>query len=142
MLAATALLAATLPAIPVGERSLFHVPREGEVRLQSVARNGNEKDWPFSVGAGKLACVWSVGTRQVFFIEGLQDNVVDTGIEPRMLVLSVDPLYLTLGNIPNRTLFAPMADVADLVRRVGPFIAMGERLCDQPPGTQVRAGEL
>lgn len=142
MLATAVLLAATIPAVPAGERSFFHFPSAGEVRVQKIARNGNEKDWPFSVEAGELTCVWGAGTRQVYFIEGLPEDVADAGTRPRMLVLSVDPFLLTLGNIPNRTLFAPIPDVGDLVRRVGPFIAMGERLCDQPAGTQVRSGEL
>ena len=142
MLAATVVLAATLPALPAGERNFLHFPTPGEVRVQKIARNGNEKDWPFSVEAGELTCVWGAGTRQVYFIEGLPENAADASVSPRMLVLSFDPFLLTLGNIPNRTLFAPMADVGDLVRRVGPFIAMGERLCDQPAGAQVRSGEL
>ena len=144
MLAATLIAAATLPAAPVGEHGLFQMPRVEEVRVQPVARNGGEREWPFSVEAGQLACMWSVGERQVFFVEARPANLAsdDTAFEPRMVVLSIDPFLLTFGNMANRSLFTPMADVAELVGKVAPFISMGRRLCDQPPGAQVRSGEL
>jgi hypothetical protein len=143
MLAAAIALVAAMPVELAGERSLFHLPDAAEVRVQSVARNGNEPEWPFSVEAGQLACVWSVGQRQVFFVEGRPANLAsDTDFAPRMVILSIDPFQLTIGNIANRTLFASMRDVADLVRRVAPFITLGQRLCDQPPGAVVRSGEL
>jgi hypothetical protein len=143
MFGAAIALAATLPVELAGERSLLHLPDPSEVRLQTVTRNGGEKDWPFSVEAGQLACVWSIGQRQVFFLEGRPASLdADTEFSPRMVILSIDPFQLTFGNMASRSLFAPMADVADLVRRVAPFIAIGERLCDQPPGANVRSGEL
>jgi len=32
--------------------------------------------------------------------------------------------------------------VETLIKRVAPFVSLGERLCDQPQGSQIRQGEL
>jgi hypothetical protein len=133
-------LAATL--VLAGERSLLHVPGPDEVRVQPITRADNERDWPFSVDEGNLTCVWSIGERLVFFFEGRPRDRSEDDFEARGVIVSVNPLELTVGNIANRALFAPVADVADLVRRVAPYAEVGRRLCDQPPGAVIGHGEL
>jgi hypothetical protein len=136
-------LAIAAPLVLAGERSLLHIPQKEEVRVQAIVRSDNERDWPFSVDSGSLTCVWSVGERLVFFFEGRPASLdEDAEFEPRGVIVSVNPLDLTIGNIANRALFAPMADVAELIRRVAPYVDVGQRLCDQPPGSIIRSGEL
>ena len=125
-----------------GERSFLHVPSPEEVRVQAIARADNERDWPFSVDEGNLTCVWSIGERLVFFFEGRPSGDSGEDFEPRGVIVSVNPLELTIGNIANRALFAPVTNVADLIRRVAPYVEIGRRLCDQPPGAVIRHGEL
>ena len=66
----------------------------------------------------------------------------DVKFEARGVMVTVNPVDLTIGNIANRALFAPVADVADLIRRVAPYAEVGQRLCDQPPGAVISHGEL
>ena len=136
-------LAMAAPFVLAGERSLFHFPNPKEVRVQKIVRAGNERDWPFSIESGNLACIWSAGRKQVFFVE-MRPEDINAGKEfmPRYVIVSANPFDLTFGNMADRTLFAPMTDVAELVRRAAPYAALGERLCDLPPGTIVRPGEL
>ena len=125
-----------------GERSFLHVPSPEEVRVQAITRADNERDWPFTVDEGNLTCVWSIGEKLVFFFEGRPRDSSEGDFKPRGVIVSVNPMELTLGNIANRALFAPVTDVADLVRRVAPYAEVGRRLCDQPPGAVIGHGEL
>ena len=111
--------------------------------MQRIARTDNERDWPFSVDEGNLTCVWSTGQKLVFFFEQRPETLdQDDDFEARGVIVSANPVDLTIGNIANRALFAPMADIADLVRRVAPYAEVGQRLCDQPPGSIIGHGEL
>ncbi len=140
-----AVLAATLaiaaPLVLAGERGLFHFPGADEVRLQKISRAGNEQEWPFTVSSGYLACVWSAGQRMVMFLEE-QTNDEAEAARVRKVFVSVNPFELTLGNMADRDLIVPMDSVETLVKRMAPFAALGERLCDQPQGSQIRQGEL
>ncbi|PWK71761.1 hypothetical protein [Aminobacter sp. AP02] len=142
MLAVT-MAAVVTPLVLAGERGLFHMPDMSEVRLQKISRAGNEGEWPFSVASGTLACVWSGGARVVSFVEdpaGDGDNPEPQ--KPRHVIVTVNPFELTFFNIANRDLFLPVDTVEALIKRVAPFAALGERLCDQPQGTQIGPGEL
>ena len=131
------------PLVLAGERSFFHVPQAAEVRVQRIARADNERDWPFSVDEGNLTCVWSTGQKHVFFFEVRPKDIgEDVKFDARGVMVTVNPVDLTIGNIANRALFAPAADVADLIRRVAPYAEVGQRLCDQPPGAVISHGEL
>jgi hypothetical protein len=136
-------LAIAAPLVLAGERSFFHVPQAAEVRVQRIARTDNERDWPFSVDEGNLTCMWSTGQKLVFFFEMRPETLdQDDHFEPRHVIVSANPVDLTIGNIGNHGLFAPMADIADLIRRVAPYADVGQRLCDQPPGAIIGHGEL
>ena len=73
-----------------------------------------------------------------FFEERPKTLGQDDAFEPRGVIVSANPLELTIGNIANRALFAPATDVAELIRRVAPYAEVGQRLCDQPPGVDHR----
>lgn len=142
MLAAT-LAAVAAPFVLADEKGMFHVPDVSEVRFQKISRSGNEDGWPFSVTSGLLACVWSGGRKVVSFVEEVDAPDDDHEAPPgRHVIVSANPFELTFLNIANRDLFLPVDKVETLIKRVAPFSALGERLCDQPQGTQIGPGEL
>ncbi|OHV83036.1 hypothetical protein [Mesorhizobium sp. ORS 3428] len=132
-----------MPLVLAGEQGLFHIPSPGEVRVQAISREDHETDWPFSVDDGMLTCVWSGGRKVAMFFEG-RPKGLDEGkpFEPRGVIVTTDPMQLTLGNMANRELFKPAASVEERMRLVAPFAALGQRLCDQPAGARVGHGEL
>ena len=130
-----------MPLLLASEQDFFHLPNEHEVRVQPIARTDGERGWPFSVTSGHIACVWSAGRPLAIFVEDIDE--ADTDEEAaRHVILSVDPIELTVLNIANRTLFAPAGSIENLIERVAPYVVIGERLCDQPPGTVLGPGEL
>lgn len=142
MLAAT-IAAVAAPLVLANEKGMLHVPDVSEVRLQTISRSGNEAEWPFSVASGLLACVWSGGRMVVSFIETPDDPDDEHDAPPgRHVVVSANPFELTFLNISSRDLFLPADTVETLIKRVAPFEALGQRLCDQPQGTIVGPGEL
>ncbi len=142
MLAAT-MAAVAAPFILADEQGLFHMPDASEVRLQRISRSGNEADWPFSIETGTLACMWSAGKRVVTFLEEVEAPDDEHEAPPgRYVVVSVNPFDLVFLNIAYRDLYLPADTVETLIKRVAPFAALGERLCDQPQGTIIGPGEL
>ncbi|RWE37832.1 MAG: hypothetical protein EOS78_14830 [Mesorhizobium sp.] len=136
-------MAVAMPLMLAGEQGMFHFPTAAEVRLQPIARAGNEAGWPFSDDEGTLTCVWSGGQKVVMFFEGRPHGLdEDEDFEPRGVIVTTDPLQLTLGNMANRDLFRAAASVEERLRLVAPFMAMGQKLCDQPAGARVGHGEL
>ncbi|NGN44329.1 hypothetical protein G6N74_24975 [Mesorhizobium sp. CGMCC 1.15528] len=141
MPAIAATLAVVAPLVLAGEKGLFHFPGADEVRLQKLSRADNEQEWPFTVSSGYLACVWSAGKRMVMFLEEPAKDEAEPA-RMRKVFVSVNPFELTLGNMADRDLIVPMDSVEALVKRMAPFAALGERLCDQPQGSKIRQGEL
>lgn len=142
---------AALSLLLAGERSFLHFPRSDEVRIQAIAKSDNERDWPFTVDSGSLTCVWSAGEPVVMFFAKTAESFDESEVfdedgaelvEPRGVLLSTNPLELTLGNMANNDLFVKTGSVEQRLRAVAPFVAVGQRLCDQPPGAQIRGGEL
>ncbi|MEW6632291.1 MAG: hypothetical protein AB1440_15570 [Pseudomonadota bacterium] len=136
-------MAVAMPLVLAGEQGLFHIPSAREVRIQPISREDNETAWPFSVDDGLLTCVWSGGRKVVMFFENRPKNLAEAEpFKPRGVIVTTDPLQLTLANMANRALFKPAASVEERMRLVAPFAALGERLCDQPAGAHVGHGEL
>ncbi|AZO66515.1 MAG: hypothetical protein E5Y88_25435 [Mesorhizobium sp.] len=136
-------MAVAMPLMLAGEQGLFHFPSPDEVRVQPISRAENEAEWPFAVDDGVLACVWSGGQRIVSFFEGRPSDLdEDEPFEPRGLIVTTDPIQLTIGNMANRALFRPAASIEERIRLVAPFVTLGQRLCDQPAGARVGHGEL
>jgi hypothetical protein len=137
---ATAASELSLPTIPTAseEKGLFHLPVEGDFRVQAVSKADNEVDWPFASAEGYLTCAFILGQRQVYFVDKAATGDGSEGV----LSISNDPFQLAFVNMGKSSLFAPNGGLADLIRRVAPFVQAGQRLCDQPRGTQVGPGEL
>ncbi|WP_192255507.1 hypothetical protein [Mesorhizobium silamurunense] len=136
-------MAVAMPLVLAGEQGPFHVASAREVRVQAISRADHETDWPFSVGEGMLACVWSGGRKVVMFFENRPKDLGEgEPFHPRGVIVTTDPMQLTLGNMANRALLKPSASVEERMRLVAPFAALGQRLCDQPAGARVGHGEL
>ncbi|MER9233295.1 hypothetical protein NKI56_14530 [Mesorhizobium sp. M0622] len=136
-------MAVAMPLMLAGEQGLFHFPSPDEVRAQPISRAGNETEWPFSIDDGMLTCVWSGGRKIVVFFEARPSGLdPDEPFQPRGVIVTTNPVQLILGNMANRDLFSPAASIEERIRLVAPFVAMGERLCDQPAGARVGHGEL
>ncbi|KAA3445952.1 hypothetical protein C7I87_31215 [Mesorhizobium sp. SARCC-RB16n] len=136
-------MAVAMPLMLAGEQGMFHFPSVDEVRTQPISRAGNEAEWPFSVDDGVLACVWSGGQKVVTFLENRPSDLdEDEPFQPRYVIVTTDPMQLTIGNMAYRDLFRPAASVEERIRLVAPFAAMGQKLCDQPAGARVGHGEL
>jgi hypothetical protein len=119
-------------------------PQPEDVRFQVISKQAGEKDWPFAVETGTLACVPSFGFRVVMFFpysvlkadeEALEE--METRGEP--VIVTVDPIQLLFSNAKY---FAPGITIEDKIRRMGPFVSFGKKLCDQPKGAVVGPGEL
>ncbi|QPC95082.1 hypothetical protein [Mesorhizobium sp. INR15] len=136
-------VAVAVPLMLAGEQGMFHFPTPEEVRLQPISRAGNEAGWPFSIDEGTLACVWSAGQKVVMFFESKPDDLdEDETFKPSGVIVTTDPMQLTLGNMANRDLFRASASVEERMALVAPFVTMGQKLCDQPAGARVGHGEL
>ncbi len=129
--------------IPANERGLFHFPMsEDAYRIQRIDRTDREKDWPFSVDSGYLICVWLMGERTVYFADRLGGGDEHEDETPRVVVVSTNPLDLALVNIGSNGLFVPFDGFEKMIARLGPFVSLGKRLCDQPRGSDIGPGEL
>jgi hypothetical protein len=139
------LLAAIAVAAPVmlaGEKDFFNLPDDYEVRVQKIARTDRESEWPFAIDHGLLACVWGLGQRLTYFVEDLGEKATAPDADPRILVLTTNPFDLVFVNMAHRELFAPDQTIEQRIRLVAPFVAIAQKLCDQPPGSAIGPAEL
>lgn len=133
---------ATMVALPAlaNEKSFFHVPGVDDFRYQEIARDGREDAWPFTVDEGYLACAYVTGQPTVYFVE-----IAEEGEEPRATVVSTEPFMMLTGAAMGHGLLAQTSSVegmGEMIRLLGPFEALGKRLCEQPAGTHLGGGEL
>lgn len=119
--------------------------REKAIR---ISKAGTEHEWPFSVDEGELKCFIFAGSRMVLFTEP-DLNDPDWFIEgipyemPRSVIVSTNPLEI-FAALEDADLFLPFdSDFAVLIRRLAPFVAMGQALCEEllPPNPPATAGE-
>lgn len=136
---ALALAASVFPAL-ANEKSFFHIPGADDFRTQRITRAGTaEKDWPFTVDEGTLACAYVMGRPVVYFVADHDDASDDAA---RAVIVSVDPMDLSFGNMGAQELVERPGDLARLIPRMASFAQAGERLCNQPPGAALDSGEL
>jgi hypothetical protein len=119
-------------------------PQPEDVRFQEISKQAGEKEWPFAVTAGTLACVPSFGFRVVMFFPYLVLKADDGVLEELQtkdapVIVTVDPLQLLFAGSKN---LVPYMTIEEKIRRFGPFVSFGKKLCDQPKGAIVGPGEL
>ncbi len=122
------------------------VPEIEDFRQQFINRQAGEKEWPFAFESGLLSCVYIIGQKFVFFVpdgtpalEGEETDI--TADESRAAIVTTDPLQLMLHSGQEK-FFVPGLTIEDKIRRLGPYVSLGKRLCDHPKGTVVGPGEL
>jgi hypothetical protein len=111
------------------------IPEAGDFRFQSIRKAANEKEWPFKATSGKLVCTKVLGKKAVYFIPQDVEQV-------RAFHIDIDLFSMSLINLGLTGILAPYANPEQLVQRIAPFVTMGQRLCDQEPGTVVPDTEL
>lgn len=131
------LLLSGLLAVFSAGLSPLAAPAQGGWQENSIeiAKASTEHEWPFSVDRGELKCVIFGGQRLVLFIEP-DTNDPDwfaQGVAydiPRSVIVSTNPLEI-FASLEDVDLFLPFdSDLAVLIRRLAPFAAMGQALCD------------
>ena len=130
--AAIAAVIATGGAVPASNL----VPGVEDFRLQEIRRAASEGEWPFQAESGTLACAEVLGEPQVYFIPAGRDD------RDRGFAISVDLMSMSIINLGMSDVLAPYDTFEQLLARLVPFVTMGQRLCDQEPGSVVPASEL
>lgn len=138
MLAAAVAIAS--PFVLAGEQDFLHMPGADEFRTQYISRAGQEAVWPFTVEEGYLSCAFVMGNRAVYFTEAPIEGGEASDL--RVAIVSTNPLDIAIGNLGARDLVVKTASIEELILLMAPFEQTGQRLCDQPPGTQIGPGEL
>lgn len=117
--------------MPVG--NVF--PEAGDFRFQKIRKAASEANWPFIAESGLLGCTKILGARSVYFVPDETDM-------NRAFLLDVDIFAMSMVNFGVTDILAPYDDTEQLIHRIAPFFTMGQRLCDQDPGTLVTEPEL
>lgn len=89
-------------------------------------------EWPFSVDTGELACLRFTDRTFVFFTEGLPPESTEdlqNYAARRMVIVTANPFEL-LSSVENRDLYLSFDSLETLIRRLGPYEAMGRKPCD------------
>ena len=110
------------------------IPEPDDFRLQTIRKAAGERNWPFVAQSGMLACTKMLGERVVYFIP-------DENME-HAYNIDINLFAMSVANIGITDVLAPYEDSAQLLYRLVPFVTMGQRLCDQEPGTLVTEPEL
>jgi len=135
MMIATIGLAAVLGASAGGERpaaasEIF--PGANDFRMQTITRAKSETDWPFLANKGLLVCAKVLLKPVVYFIGEDPD-----GEQSHPFAISTDMMEVALVNMGTTGVLRPYDDFEQLLKRLVPYVSMGQRLCNQPPGTDL-----
>ncbi|WP_411033488.1 hypothetical protein [Shinella sp. BYT-45] len=121
----------TAGLVPAGDM----IPGAGDFRFQTIRKAAGEENWPFIAESGMLGCAKVLGEPTVYFIPDEADLT-------RAFHIDVNLFAMSITNLGVPDVLAPYDDNAQLLRRLVPFVTMGQRLCDQDPGTHVTGPEL
>lgn len=128
-------LAVTLGGAPIGDKpvpanDIF--PGVDDFRMQVVTRTKTEADWPFVADKGMLLCAKVFNEPAVYFIGEDED-----GEQMEPFVISTNMMEVAMVNMGTTGVLLPYDDFEQLLKRLMPYVSMGRRLCDQPPGTNL-----
>ncbi|WP_421864882.1 hypothetical protein [Parvibaculum sp.] len=123
-----AALAVAAPLILVAEPE---VRTEYGISRITISKADAVHEWPFSVDTGELACMRFTGRVFVFFTEGPSPENTDDlqgYVGRRMVIVTANPFEL-FSSMDNRDLYAPFDSLETLIKRLGPYEAMGRKPC-------------
>jgi hypothetical protein len=144
-MSAGAMVIAGLIPLGAGPSPAQFLPQPEDFRQQKISRSSGETDWPFADNAGTLACVFVMGIRQVIFFPSSVIYQAETFGGPvsqdDILNVTTDPIVL-FSQLGKDEHFAPGMTIEEKIRRLGPYVTLGKKLCDQPKGAVVGPGEL
>lgn len=110
-------------------------PESKDFRVQAIKKADGEKDWPFVATSGKLVCVPHWDDKLVMFVP-------DSGPDlDRGFLLHMNLFAMWSNNIGLKGVLLPYKTPEELIKRIAPFVAMGQMLCKQDKGP-VPGGEL
>lgn len=135
MTIATIGLAAALGVSAIGEKPVVAsdiFPGVDDFRMQGITRTRSEADWPFVADKGMLLCAKILNKPAVYFVG--EDR---GGEQMRPFAISTDMMEVAMVNIGTSGVLRPYDDFEQLLKRLVPYVSMGRRLCDQPPGTNL-----
>lgn len=111
-------------------------PGVGDFRMQKIHRAAGESEWPFVAESGTLLCAMILRKPAVYFVP-------EGGRAPgRAFVIDNDIAKMAFANIGMTDVLEPYDNFEQLLKRLIPYVTMGKRLCNQPPGTNVSGSEL
>jgi hypothetical protein len=119
-------------AMPAGD--VF--PGVGDFRLQKIHRAAGESEWPFVAESGTLLCAMILRKPAVYFVPEV------SGTPGRAFAIDNDITMMAFANIGMTDVLEPYDNFEQLLKRLIPYVTMGKRLCNQPPGTNVSGSEL
>ncbi|MGM5056882.1 hypothetical protein ACVMIX_000181 [Rhizobium leguminosarum] len=119
-------------AMPAGD--VF--PGAEDFRLQKIHRAAGESEWPFVAESGTLLCAMILRKPAVYFVPEVG------GTPGRAFVIDNDIAKMAFANIGMTDVLEPYDNFEQLLKRLIPYVTMGKRLCNQPPGTNVSGSEL
>lgn len=121
-------------------------PEASDLRMQEISRQTIKQEWPFAADNGTLVCMRTLGSVVVIFIPEERTATEQAGapkdyFDNEYVHVSTDlaQLFLDMG---KAALFTPGMKIEDKIVRLGPFVTLGKKLCDQPKGTVLGSGEL
>ncbi|NKK43730.1 hypothetical protein [Rhizobium leguminosarum] len=119
-------------AMPAGD--VF--PGAEDFRLQKIHRAAGESEWAFVAESGTLLCALILRKPAVYFVPEVG------GTPGRAFVIDNDIAKMAFANIGMTDVLEPYDNFEQLLKRLIPYVTMGKRLCNQPPGTNVSGSEL
>lgn len=121
-------------------------PEASDLRMQEISRQTIRHAWPFAADKGTLVCMRTLGSVVVIFIPE-ERAATEHAAAPKnyfdneYVHVSTDPFQLFL-DMGKAQLFSPSMKIEDKITQLGPFVTLGNKLCDQPKGTVFGPGEL
>ncbi len=128
---------ATGAALTMGSLQTGNViPSPDDFRRQAIHKASGELEWPFVADSGTLMCIEILARPYVYFAPDDDED------RARVYNLDVDVLSMAMTNLGTTGVLLPYDEPQQLIKRIAPFVTMGQRLCNQQPGSDISGSEL
>lgn len=124
-------------ALAMGSLQVGNIlPTPDDFRRQAIHKVAGEADWPFVSDSGTLMCIEILARPYVYFAPDDDEDRL------RVYNLDVDIFSMAMTNLGITGVLLPYDEPQQLVKRIAPFVTMGQRLCNQQPGSNISGTEL